>query len=172
MDRIIFVDRDATVRAPMACGILKELLGDDDSIEVMARGIVVLFPEPINQKAEAVLASNGIHLEDYVSVALSPEDIRKDTVVLLIEPSDRDKAISMVGDENAFRVRSLGEICNEELPIMDPYGGVVGTYGLCFETLQNTIRKLLDIIWADTVLIREMGETTGEEENINEREED
>ena len=32
-------------------------------VEILARGIVVLFPEPLNQKAEAVMISNGITLE-------------------------------------------------------------------------------------------------------------
>ncbi len=57
-DRIIFVDSDDTTRAPMAKVIMKSkfLLA---SMEICSRGLVVLFPEPMNQKAEAVLISNG-----------------------------------------------------------------------------------------------------------------
>ena len=49
----------------MAAGILKEFTLNHP-IEILARGMVVLFPEPINQKAEAVLISNGINPEGYI----------------------------------------------------------------------------------------------------------
>ena len=34
----------------------------------------------------------------------------------------------------------------DELEIMDPYGGDVMSYGLCMETLANTIRKLAEVL--------------------------
>ena len=48
-DRIIFVDSDDTTRAPMAKVIMKSkfLLA---SMEICSRGLVVLFPEPMNQR--------------------------------------------------------------------------------------------------------------------------
>ena len=56
--RILFVDADDTARAPMAKAILqsKELPWP---MEIGSRGLVVLFPQPVNQKVEAVLARNG-----------------------------------------------------------------------------------------------------------------
>ena len=46
----------------MAEGILNECaLKFPATIE--SRGLVVLFPEPLNQKAEAVMISNGINME-------------------------------------------------------------------------------------------------------------
>ena len=46
-DRLIFVSNSDTCRAPMAKGIMrsKYLLSD---LEVDSRGLVVLFPEPVN----------------------------------------------------------------------------------------------------------------------------
>ena len=49
--------------------------------EILARGLVVLFPEPLNQKAEAVMISNGVMLEDYTSMELTDEDITENTLV-------------------------------------------------------------------------------------------
>ena len=47
--RILFVDADDTARAPMAKAILqsKELPWP---MEIGSRGLVVLFPQPVNQK--------------------------------------------------------------------------------------------------------------------------
>ena len=55
-DRLIFVSNSDTCRAPMAKGIMrsKYLLSD---LEVDSRGLVVLFPEPVNPKVEAVMES-------------------------------------------------------------------------------------------------------------------
>lgn len=145
MRRIIFADRDGTVRAPMASGILMDMM-DDDELLVSARGLVVLFPEPLNQKAEAVMASNGIRLNNYSSTQLVKEDVDADTVLILIEPGDMKRTIDIIGEENSGKVRVLGELCGDELPVMDPYGGVIGTYGICFETMSNTIRKLLGVL--------------------------
>ena len=58
-NRIIFVGQNASSRAPMAAGILNEFTLKHP-VEILARGMVVLFPEPINQKVEAVMISNGI----------------------------------------------------------------------------------------------------------------
>ena len=60
--RIIFAAGSGTSRAPMAAAIMERML-EGTGVEVLARGIVVQFPEPLNQKAEAILISNGIQLE-------------------------------------------------------------------------------------------------------------
>ena len=65
-NKIIFVAENGTCRAPMAAGILKDML-PGKQIEILPRGLVVLFPEPLNQKAEAVMISNGLPTEGYRS---------------------------------------------------------------------------------------------------------
>ena len=72
-NRILFVAENGTCRAPMAAGILGEYVLKHP-VEIGARGMIVLFPEPLNQKAEAVMISNGINLEGYMSAQLTEED--------------------------------------------------------------------------------------------------
>ena len=83
-NRIIFVGQSGTSREPMAAGIFQDFT-TRRPFEVLARGLVVLFPEPMNQKAEAVLISNGINTEDFISVQLTEEDLTEDTLVLAME---------------------------------------------------------------------------------------
>jgi len=40
----------------------------------------------------------------------------------------------------------LTELVGEELEIMNPYGGTLQSYGLCFETLRQTIKKLVKLL--------------------------
>ena len=56
--KVIFVDTSDNCRAPMAELILKRKFLTNP-LEIQSRGLVVLFPEPLNPKAEAVLAANG-----------------------------------------------------------------------------------------------------------------
>ena len=54
--------------------------GADFSVE--ARGLLVQFPEPLNQKAEAVMISNGIVWENFSSRQLEESDFEDGTMVL------------------------------------------------------------------------------------------
>ena len=142
-DRIIFVARSGTCREPMAAGILQDFMLKRE-IEVLARGLVVSFPEPLNRKVEAVLISNGIVLKDFSSVQLSEKDITDKTLVLTMEAGHRDKVLAKF--PKAKHVYVLTEFVGDELEIIDPYGGALTAYGLCYETLRKSIKKLVKFL--------------------------
>lgn len=143
-EKIVFVGRSGTCREPMAMGILKDLLIKED-FQVEARGLVVSFPEPMNQKAEAVLISNGIVVENFFSVELSEQDFSDETLVLTMEKTQRDKIFHHF--PYAENVYVLTEYVGDELEILDPYGGALPAYGLCYETLRKSIKKLIKILY-------------------------
>lgn len=143
--RIIFVARSGTCREPMAAGITRDCFLTEE-IEVLARGLVVSFPEPMNQKAEAVLISNGINMNGFTSVQLSEADITEDTLILTMEAGHRDKVLNRFENANDNQVFVLTEFVGDELEILDPYGGTLQAYGLCYETLRKTIKKLVKIL--------------------------
>ena len=143
--RIIFVAEAGTCRAPMAAALLKEYTLKHP-VEVLARGLVVLFQEPLNQKAEAVMISNGVSTEGYVSTQLSDEDVDEDTLVLTMERSQCQKVLDICATAKEENVCVLTELVGEELEIMNPYGGTLQSYGLCFETLRQTIKKLVKLL--------------------------
>lgn len=142
-DRVVFVARSGTCREPMAAGILRDFMLKRD-IEILARGLIVSFPEPMNQKAEAVLISNGINIPEFVSVELSEKDFSENTLVLTMETSHRDKVLNRF--PNAQNVYVLTEFVGDELEILDPYGGALPAYGLCYETLRKSIKKLVKLL--------------------------
>jgi protein-tyrosine phosphatase len=146
MHRVILADKDATVRAPMAGAILREEGWDDEKTELLVRGYVVLFPEPVSQKADAVLVANGIDVSDYRSVQLKSTDADEDTLVVILQEKDRKAVTDILGEECADRIHVMTELCGEELEIMDPYGGPVGSYGICFETMSRTLKKFMNLL--------------------------
>ena len=144
-NRIIFVARSGTSREPMAAGIMKEYTLKYP-MEILARGLVVQFPEPMNQKAEAVLISNGVDTEGFVSKQLEGEDITPDTLILTMETSHREKILEQFDNVNPEHVFVLSEFVGDELEILDPIGSPIQNYGLCYESIRATIKKLVRIL--------------------------
>lgn len=143
--KIIFVDESGTCRGPMAAGILQEYSLKMPT-DIVARGLVVLFPEPLNQKAEAVMISNGINMAGYMSTQLTEEDFANDTLVLVMEHAQMEKLLEKYEKANPENVHVLTELVGEELEVLNPYGGTLQAYGLCYETLRKTVRKLVNLL--------------------------
>lgn len=144
-NRIIFVGEDGTCRSVMAEAIFKEYQLKRE-IQAECRGMVSLFPEPINQKAEAVLISNGINVENHESAQLSEEDFTEDTLMIVMEQTHKDKIMAEYESATEENVQVLTALVGDELEILNPYGGPLQAYGLCYETLNKSIKKLVDKI--------------------------
>ena len=144
-NRIVFVAESGDCREPMAAAILKDI-GLTEPVQILARGLVVLFPEPMNQKAEAVMISNGLPTEGYMSSQLTAEDLKGNTLVLVMEGRQRQKILELFEGADPGRVHVLTEFVGDELEIVNPYGGTLQMYGLCYETLYSSIKKLANIL--------------------------
>ncbi len=130
----------------MAAEILKDCM-PDLPIEILPRGLVVLFSEPLNQKAEAVMISNGLHLKDYQTVALKESDLDEDTLVICFEDIQKERIkeiLPLTFPEGQLQV--LHEIIGDELEIMNPYGAPLPSYGLLYESLNKSITKLANLM--------------------------
>ena len=139
--RIVFVSSTDTSRGPMAAEILRaqEL---KQEYEIDSRGLIVLFPEPVNQKVEAIMKSGQLTLEKHFSAQFTEEDLQEDTLVLAIEESQKKKILSDYG--NTKNVYTLSEFLGEETEIPNPYGQPLTAYGECYEILIKLIKKLTE----------------------------
>lgn len=143
--KIIFVCDSGTARAPMAEAIMKEYM-IKYPLEIESRGLVVLFPEPLNQKAEAVLISNGINGENQMSRQLEQEDLEPENLIIAMGEAQKQKIIESYELPEGMELEVLTELTGDELEIINPYGGSLQSYGLCYETLNKTIKKLVSLI--------------------------
>ena len=57
-------------------------------------------------------------------------------------PIYKQKILDMFGNAVPENVQVLTELVGDELEIMDPYGGTLQSYGICYETLSKSIKKL------------------------------
>ena len=138
--RVIFADNKGNARSAMACALYKKMYPDSD-IEVLARGLVVSFSEPLNQKAEAVMAGKGLETEGFTSEQLTEQDIQPGTLIFTMKASQRERVIEEYNGANEKNTFVLSSFAGEELEIMDPYGGNLQVYGICLEALGSTLEK-------------------------------
>ncbi len=145
--RILFVSDSGNCRGPMAAAQLKkkELLR---AYDIDSRGMIVLFPEPANQKAEAVSMSHKITLQDFVAKPFTEEDLDGDTLVLTMEESQKEKLKSDYANLEAVSdIRTLGEYIGEtgeNAQVRSAYGQPLAKYGEVFEQLDLMTDKLVE----------------------------
>lgn len=139
-NRIIFISASDTSRSPMCEAIIKSMILNRP-MEICSRGLVSLFPEPLNQKTEAVLISNGFKIENHESVQLEEKDFTEDSLVLVME--EQQKAKILTDYMEARNVYTLKEAVQETGDVKNPYGGPLTAYGECFEILFQLIEKLV-----------------------------
>ena len=148
-DRLIFVSYSDTCRGPMAEAILKSkfLLSE---LEVESRGLVVLFPEPVNQKAEAILASHGLTMKDHTAKMLEQEDFDERTLILVMEDALKQRIFQE--HENVQNTWQLSEYIKEETDVTEPVGGSLADYGACYELLDCMISSLVVVLNEEELL--------------------
>lgn len=137
--RILFVSHSDNCRGPMAAELLKiQPLLQEYVVE--SRGMVVLFPEPANPKAEEVMESHEMSLAGHETMALKEEDLTEDTLVLTMEESQKWKIISEY--ENVKNVYTLNEYIGVGNELRSPYGKPLSEYGETYETIKRFIELL------------------------------
>ena len=142
-DKLIFVSNTDTCLGPMAKFIMRSKLLLED-LEIESRGRVVLFPEPVNQKAEAVMMSHGITMKTHEATSLQDADFGERTLILVMDPVLKRKVCEEhTYVENVFLLTEyIG--CKEE--IANPLGKNLVNYGECYETLEKMISRLVVIL--------------------------
>ncbi|MDO5519178.1 MAG: low molecular weight protein arginine phosphatase [bacterium] len=136
--RLIFVCTGNTSRSPMAKAIY-ERMDKENHIRVFSRGLVVLFPEPANPKACAVLKNNDLDIEGHVATALVDTDITENTLILTMTEKQKQTVIEEF--ENATDVYTMKEFVGMDGDVMDPYGGTLLEYEECFAELSMLVKK-------------------------------
>lgn len=138
--KLLFVCTENTARSQMAEVICKNMVADD-TIEINSRGLVVLFPEPVNPKAEVVLINHGIFIEGHQAKQLIQEDMDEETLVFTMSREQKER-ISRDYNVNT-NIYTIKEFNEEEGDVMDPYGGTLVEYEECFVELSRDIKKIV-----------------------------
>ena len=147
-DKVLFVSHSDTCRGPMAEAIMQHKVLLED-ILIDSKGMIVLFPEPVNQKAGEVLGMNKLTMEGHEAVQFTRDDFDSRTLILVMEASQKEKILEECGDvaKNLYLVTEYsgsgsGDICS-------PHGGDLIEYGRCFETLKREVEKVVEVLMTE-----------------------
>ena len=142
-DKLIFVSESDTSTSPMAEAILQQIFLLED-ILITSKGLVVLFPEPINPKAEAVLVSHPLSMKDHVSEQLTEDDFDDRTLILTMDEALMNRLLK--DHERAKNVFTLASYIQADEDISDPYGGSLADYNRVYELLRVYVLRLSKIL--------------------------
>lgn len=136
--KLIFVCTGNTCRSPMAEAIYRSLetMG---TMKVISRGLVVLFSEPINPKAEIVLNKHDLELSNHVAKGLKASDIDEHTLILTMTANQKKRVCENYPD--AKDVYPIKEYAGEIGDVIDPYGGTLMEYEECYIELARLVKK-------------------------------
>lgn len=142
--KLIFVDTDNTCRSIMAEAVMKSIC-KNRPLTVCSRGLVVLFPEPINPKATAILKGDGLVPAKTGTEELLPEDIIPGTLVLTMTSLEKKRAAQRLGPDAEIHV--LGEFTGQEGEVEEPHGGTLANYGACYEYIDFLVKVAYEKIY-------------------------
>ena len=136
--KLIFVCTGNTCRSPMAEVIFKNL-DQEGEIRAFSRGLVVLFGEPINPKAENVLKKHDLEINNHISKGLKESEIDENTLILTMTQAHKRKIMETY--PNAAEVYTIKEYVGEAGDVVDPYGGTLVEYEDCYRELAILVKK-------------------------------
>ena len=112
-----------------------------EGLEIRSRGLVVLFAEPMNPKAEIILGKRGIITKGHKSVALRNDEIGENTLILTMDSQQKAKVIRNY--TRAKNVYLFSEYIGLDGSLVNPYGGNLEEYDKCYEAIEGMIKLLV-----------------------------
>lgn len=133
-DKILFVSKDGTCRAPLAAAALRQYL-DGEQIEVDSRGMIVLFPEPYDNQAGELAVRSGVRWTPGYSQEISESDFSDRTLILTMSSLMKNTLYRKY--PSAVNVFTLGEFAGEaDAEVKDPSGHGEEALESCFMQIQ------------------------------------
>ncbi|MBQ6393113.1 MAG: hypothetical protein IJH60_06345 [Eubacterium sp.] len=141
---IILVGENNLTRSILAEAILKKIFQQKniENVNVISRGSIVLFSEPISPKASAVLYEHGCEDMSKRSTELTQEDIDNADLILTMSRSDTEHI------RDHFEVNTtcmfLGTFIDMEEEIPDVAEDTKEGYEVCYELTKQAMEAAAD----------------------------
>ena len=143
--RVIFVSTDNTCIGPAAESIFNRIAGERE-IEAISRGLVVLFPEPMNAKMVSVMNGHGLVMEKEFSDPLTKEDITENTLLLVMTDQELLSVRELFPNVKAYKFRNfVGEKGDIEVPL----GKSLADYETCYEHIDLLTKMAAEKIFRE-----------------------
>lgn len=145
---ILIVGTNNTTRSYMAEAVLRRLCEDREleDVTVSSRGLVVLFPEPVNPRAAQAAGDAGFKMKEFQAAKLTAGDVEEADLILTITPEEKERILIDYEEEldDTDKVFTISEAANEPVGIPNPYGKEPEDYANCFITVKRMCEKCFD----------------------------
>lgn len=141
--KIILAGADNICESIMAEAIFKNISANRP-LEIISRGLVVLFPEPVNPKAIEVLEKNHLTASKQYSEELTADDITEDTLILTMKESQAQKIL--VTMDSVCDVATLRGFVGYKGDTVTPSGDL-SRYEEAFEHLDLLVKAAAQLIF-------------------------
>ena len=150
--RVIIVGENNVAISFMCEAILRGLLKEKnvDEIEIISRGLVVLFSEPVAPLAISALAKHGYVIEDFRSSQLTEKDMDEADLVLTLTDELADRVHESY--HSATTVMSLGVFLDVDASTPDVSGGSLEDYEKCLLILEQLMEAVADRVIGELTL--------------------
>lgn len=140
--KLIFVCTENTCRSMMAETIFNSI--EKAPVKACSRGLVVLFPEPMNPKAVAVLKSHQLECKKECSEPLCAEDIEPDTLILTM--TEREVVgVKECLPEEEYDVSTIRAFTGQKGDVAEPHGALT-EYGVLYEHIDLLVKMIAEIL--------------------------
>ena len=148
MKKIMFICSGNTCRSPLAEGLFKKYLKDNNitDIQVESAGVGVFPGDAVSINSILVACNRGVDISDHRARNINPEHIL--TTDLFFCMSDSHKQVML---------RHCSENKIYVLNVPDPYGRPIENYEECAKQLESLFPQVLEKIH-NTITVREMTE--------------
>lgn len=142
--KVIFVCKENLTQSPMAEWMFKSIVMDVEK-EIISRGLVVLFPEPVNPKVVELLKIHGVPCEENTSKLFDSNEIDESTLIITMNSIEKIKIAEEFNISG--HLFTINEYIEQEGELIDPYGGEIKDYESCYVEMKNYLylmKKKLD----------------------------
>lgn len=143
--RLIFVCTENLCLSIMAETVMNRVKRGR-SLEVMSRGLIVLFPEPVNQKAVTILGNHYMEPVSKESKGLETRDLNDTTLVLTMTVAEKRKVMESFPMANF--VYTLREFAGESGDVEQP-GGELENYEACYRRILRLVTAVAEVLFKE-----------------------
>ena len=142
--RIVIIGENNLCRSFMAEVILKGLLKRKGvtGVEVISRGLVVLFSEPVSPMAIGVLHRHGYAIDAFRSSQLSEEDLASADLALTMTRAQAEKVRKDFGTKTACM--SVGTFIDLEEEVPKVTEDTAEAFEECFRSIETWMEAVAD----------------------------